>query len=179
MRVEEGQLKAFILDAGLATKEQLESALKKAQKTSQEVGDVLVSEGLLTQEELIKLKAYILGIPFVDLRKETIPQEVISIIPEPIARKHNIVAFKKTSKDLEVAMLDPEDLRTIEFIKKKTNLRILPRLTSPESIKNVLRQYQKTLEAEFGEIIQKEAGELRPLSERETIEEKDLGKIAQ
>src|SRR3989344_8186582 len=156
MMIEPGRLKAFLLDAGLVAKGQFELALKRAKKTNQEVGDVLVSEGFLTQEELIKLKAYILGIPFVDLRKETIQQEILSIIPEPIAKKHNIVSFKRTGNDLEVAMIDPEDLRTIEFIKKKANLRILPRLTTAESIKNVLRQYQKTLEAEFGEIIKKE-----------------------
>lgn len=179
MKVEPGQLKAFLLDAGLITQKQFESAFKKAEKTSQEIGDVLVSDALLTQEELIKLKAYILGIPFIDLKKEIIPHEVLSIIPEPIAKKHNIVPIKKSGNDLEVAMLDPDDLRTIEFIKKKANLRILPRLTTSESIKNVLRQYQKTLEAEFGDIIKKEAGEIRPLAEELNEEKTELEKIAQ
>lgn len=179
MRVEEGQLKAFLLDAGLVTNKQFESALAKAKKTNQKVGDILVSDGLITEAELIKLEAYILGIPFVDLKKETIPHEILSIIPEAVARKNNIVPFKKSGDDLEVAMLDPEDLRTIEFIKKNANLKILPRLTTPESIKNVLRQYQKTLEAEFGEIIKKEAGEVTPVVEEKIEEEKDLEKVAQ
>ena len=64
-------------------------------------------------------------------------------------------------------MLDPEDLRTIEFIKKTAGLKILPRLTTSESIKNVLRQYQKTLEAEFGEIIKKEAKGIKTVREGE------------
>jgi len=55
-------------------------------------------------------------------------------------------------------MLDPRDLRTIEFIKKKSNLKILPRLTTPESIKNILSQYRKTLKAEFKELIKKHYG---------------------
>jgi len=181
MRVEPSQLKAFLLDAGLVTKDQFEKALKKAEKTKQKVGDVLVSEGLITQEELIKLEAYILGIPFVNLEKERVESQVLKIIPEPIARSHNIVAFRKKGNDLEVAMLDPEDLRTIEFIKKKEpGLKILPRLTTPESIKNVLRQYAKTLEAEFGEIIRKEAGIIRPIKEEEIVEEKaELMKVAE
>jgi len=179
MRVEAGQLKAFLLDAGLVTKKQFESALKKAQKTHQKVGDVLVSEGIISQEELVKMEAYILGIPFVNLEKEEIPSEVLKIIPEPVARSHNIVAFKKSGKNLEVAMLDPEDLRTIEFIKKKADLKILPRLTTPQSIKNALKQYQKTLEAEFGEIIKKEAGEIRPIEEEEPEEKAELEKKAQ
>jgi len=180
MKVEPQQLKAFLLDAGLLTKDQFGDALKRAQKTNQKVSDILVSEGLISQEELIKLEAYILGIPFVNLEKEMVSSEVLKIIPEPIARSHNIVAFRKKGNDLEVAMLDPEDLATIEFIKKTTDFRILPRLTNPESIKNVLRQYQKTLEAEFGEIIKKEIGVIKPVKEEKAVEEKaELQKIAE
>jgi len=57
-------------------------------------------------------------------------------------------------------MLDPEDLKTIEFIRKKANLKILPRLTTPESIKNVLKQYQESLQVEFGEIISRNAKDI-------------------
>jgi len=179
MRIEPGQLKAFLLDADLVTEAQFEKAFKKAKEKKQKIGDALVSEGLITQEELIKLEAYILGIPFVNLEKERVSPEVLRVIPEPIARSHNIVAFRKKGNDLEVAMLDPEDLRTIEFIKKTTPLKILPRLTTPDSIKNVLRQYQKTLEAEFGEIIRREAGVIKPIKEEEIVEEKEeLEKVA-
>jgi len=167
------------LDADLVTEAQFEKAFKKGKEKKQKIGDALVSEGLITQEELIKLEAYILGIPFVNLEKERVSPEVLRVIPEPIARSHNIVAFRKKGNDLEVAMLDPEDLRTIEFIKKTTPLKILPRLTTPDSIKNVLRQYQKTLEAEFGEIIRREAGVIKPIKEEEIVEEReDLEKVA-
>jgi len=179
MRVEEQQLKAFILDAGLITKAQLDKASKKAKKAKKHIRDVLIAEGLINQEELTKLHAYILGIAFVNLEKETIPHDVLKIIPEPIARSHNIVAFKKEGNNLEVAMLDPEDLRTIEFIKKKANLKILPRLTTDKSIKSVLRQYQKTLEAEFGDIIKKEAVGIKPIKEEEAEEKEDLRKKAE
>jgi type IV pilus assembly protein PilB len=180
MRVEPQQLKAFLLDAKLVSKSQFEKALQKAKKTNQKVGDILVSQGLISQEELIKMEAYILGIPFVNLEKEKVPEDILKIIPEPIARSHNIVAFRKKGKNLEVAMLDPEDLRMIEFIKKTSDLKILPRLTTPESIKNVLKQYQKTLEAEFGEIIKKEAKGIKTVKEAGAVAEKeDLKKMAQ
>jgi len=180
MQVEPQQLKAFLIDAGLITEEQFGRAQKRAEETNQKVGDVLVSEGQLSREEFFKLQAYILGTPFVNLEKEVVPSDVLKIIPEPIARSHNIVAFRKKGNDLEVAMIDPEDLRTIEFIKKTTDLRILPRLTTPESIKNVLLQYQKTLEAEFGEIIKKEVGGIKSIKEEELVEEtKDLMKAAE
>ncbi|MBI2451314.1 MAG: type II/IV secretion system protein [Parcubacteria group bacterium] len=181
MRVEPQQLKAFILDAGLVSPEELKKADQTAQETKADLGAILIKAGLIAEVDLIKLHAYILGIPFIDLEKEKVKPEILKIIPEPIAKKHNIVAFKKTGGDLEVAMLDPEDLETIEFIKKKTNLRILPRLTSPASVKNIIFQYQKTLEAEFGELIQKETGAIPLVKVEEKIGEEtpDLRKAAE
>ena len=180
MQVEPQQLKNFLLDANLIEEDQFDESLKISQKTSQRLGDVLISRGLIKHEELAKLEAYILGIPFVNLEKEKVDTEILKIIPEPIARTHNIISFKKRGNALEVAMLDPEDLATIDFIKRKANLKILPRLTTQESIKNVLRQYHQSLEAEFGSIIQKEAGVIKAHREEEAIPETaDLEKAAE
>ncbi len=175
MRVEDQQLMAFLLDAGLVETKELQNAVKKAKKLQKRLADVLVADNLLSQEELIKMEAYILGIPFVNLEKETLEPEVLKIIPEPIARSHNIVAFRKKGQDLEVAMLDPEDLATIDFIKKKSDLKILPRLTTPESMTQALRQYSKTLEAEFGDIIQQEVGGIKAQKENEGEENPSTG----
>ncbi|MFH0906835.1 MAG: ATPase, T2SS/T4P/T4SS family [bacterium] len=180
MRVEDSQLKAFILDADLIDKEKLIKAEKKAVKDNKELSQVLTEDKLMTPEQLVKLQAYILGIPFVNLEKETISEEILRIIPEPIARRHNIIAFRKKGKELEVAMLKPQDLQTIEFIKKKSDLKILPRLTSPDSIKNVLKQYQKSLEMEFDELIKKESDEIVIVPKKEKGESKaDLEKVAE
>ncbi len=171
MRVEPQQLKAFLLDAKLVSENGFEKALEKAQKENREVGDVLVTDGLVKHEDLIKIEAYILGIPFVNLEKETIAPDILKIIPEPIAKRHNIVAYRKEGENLQVAMLDPDDLRMIDFIKKKANLKIHPRLTSPAGMKQALKQYQKTLEAEFGEIIKKEAKGIKSIRAESFVEE--------
>lgn len=155
MRIENQQLRAFILDTELIREDVINKAEKQAIKENKKLSQILLEQNLIKEEELIKLQAYILGIPFVDLEKQEIPKEVLNYIPEPIAKAHNIVAFKKDNAILEVAMLDPEDLQTVNFIGKKTGLIIKPRLTSRESIGSVLKQYQKSLQAEFGEIIEK------------------------
>jgi len=174
MRVEPQQLKAFLLDSELATKKQLEEAEKKSKKTQKGVGDILIEEGTITEEQFTKLEAYILGIPYVSLEKEIIDPKVLKIIPEPIARKHNIIAYKKEGKKLEIAMLDPQDLLTIDFVRKRSNLKIFPRLTNKESIKNALRQYEESLKAEFGELIQRESGEVRVLKVEKGETEKQV-----
>lgn len=181
MLVEDSQLYKFILDSGLVSKEDLENARSEAEKNNKSLGQILVSSGKITTDNLRRMQAYMFGIPFVDLKSKKVPMDTLSLIPEPIARAHNIVAFKKTDTTLEVAMLDVNDLSAIDFIKKKVNLKILPRLTDSGSIKEVLVQYQKSLKAEFGDIIQKETESLKMVSEEkgENANENDLKKIAE
>ena len=180
MLIEPNQLKAFMIDADLIEEKTFDEILKESQETGKKLEDILIARKIISKEDLTKLKAYILGIPFINLEKEIIPQEVLKIIPEPIARTHNIVAFRKTGNKVEVAMLDPEDLKTIDFIKKAGNYKILPRLTNEESIKNVLRQYQESLEKEFSSIITKESQGVKAIQIEEKEEKKeDLEKAGQ
>ncbi|MEK7453001.1 MAG: ATPase, T2SS/T4P/T4SS family [Patescibacteria group bacterium] len=153
MKIEDQQLKAFLLDSGSINKKQLKEAEIIAEKLKKKLSDILLDQKMINEEELIRLQAYILGIPFVDLAKENVSLDILKIIPELIARKHNIVAFRKKGSDLEVAMTDPDDIQTIEFIRKKSNLNILPRLTDSKSIKEVLNQYKKSIEEELGGLI--------------------------
>lgn len=160
MKVSEKDLKEFILDSGLVPRAGVEAAEETAKQRKQSIGDILVSEGSLTADALRRIKAYVLGIPFINLKDRKVPVEVLSLIPEPIARTHSIIAFRKEAGELEVAMLDTEDLQAIDSVRKKTGLKILPRLTDEESIKNALLQYQKSLKEEFGDIIAGEAGKI-------------------
>ncbi len=181
MKTDYRELKRFIVDSNIITEEQFNKALQKSVETDQKIEDVLVSEGLINKIDMSKIKALVLKTPFIDLRRKIVPPEILKIIPEPIARNNSVVAYRKTGKNLEVAMLNPEDLRTIEFIKKKTNLKIIPLLTTPDGIKNILRQYQKTLKAEFGDIISEDDNKkIKSIIEKTGTErEEDLKKIAE
>ena len=171
MKINNKQLKEFLHDAGIVEEKKVTDLLARADKEQKQLGDLLLADGVIADGELRKIYAHILGIPFVDLTKQTVTAPILQIIPEPIAKKANIVAFEKSGMDLRVAMINPEDLQTIDFIKKKTGLRIVPCLTTKESIQTVLRQYEKSLKAEFGDIIQK--------SSEEIAADDDLEKIAQ
>lgn len=181
MYIEEQQLKNFIIDSGLVSKKDIGDAEIEAKSKSSNIGEILVNHGKLSEDDLRKIQAYILGIPFVDLHGQKVDFDVLSLIPEPIARNHNIVAFKKTADSLEVAMLDTDDLSAIDFVKKKVNLKILPRLTDVDSIKSILVQYQKSLKAEFGDLIKKETDTLKTLSQelRGNGSDGDLKKMAE
>ncbi len=180
MQVSEGELKEFITDSGLVAKKDIAAADLEAKKRGQSLGDILVSRGSLTEDALRRIQAYVLGIPFVNLKENRVPVEVLALIPEPIARTHNIVAFKKEDESLEVAMLDVGDLASIDSVRKKTGLKILPRLTDTESIKHTLLQYQKSLKDEFGDLISTEASKIRVVAEgNKDLTGEDLKKMAE
>src|SRR3989339_1467432 len=109
MRVDPQKLEKFILDAGLIDSASFAKAKAESKASKKEIGEILVANGLITEKKLIKIEAYLLGISFINLEEETIPLEVLKLIPEQISRAHNIVAFNKKGNNLEVAMLDPED----------------------------------------------------------------------
>jgi len=183
MHVDEKTIIDLLNDSGLVTKTDISVAQKKSNETNQPLGLILVSEGKLTEKDWNKIQAVSLGIPFVSLEGEKIDPEVLTLIPEPIARNNNIIAYKKSKLGLEVAMLDVENLPVIDFIKKKVGLRILPRMTSANSIKEALMQYKKSLQADFEDIIKKESGAIKTISDEgvvtEAKTEKELKELAE
>ena len=165
MEIDEEKLKKNILDAGIISRSELEKIEEIAKTKNQKFEDVLLSESKISEADLRKIEAFVLGIPFISLVKDKIDFSILSIIPEPIARNNNIIAYKKSDKGLEVAMLNVDDLPVIDFIKKRSGFKILPRLTDSPSIRSALLQYQKSLQSEFGDIIQKEASSLKVVSD--------------
>lgn len=181
MRIQDDQLKRFVSDAGLVPKKDLTAAEKVAKEEKRTLAEALIAGGYMTEDDLRRVESYVLGIPFVSLKEEKINFDILSLIPEPVARNHNIIAFKKNEASLEVAMLDTADLPAIDFIKKKVGLKILPRLTDTESMRFALQQYQKTLKDEFGDIIAKESSALKVIADEggEDVSEADLKKMAE
>jgi type IV pilus assembly protein PilB len=183
MHVDQETIIGLLNDSGLVTKTDVSVALKKSEETGQSLGSILVSSGKLTEKDWSKMEAMALGIPFISLEGEKIDPNVLTLIPEPIARNNNIIAYKKTDKNLDVAMLDAENLPVLDFIKKKVGLRIVPHMTNSVSIKEALNQYKKSLQADFEDIIKKESGSIKTISEGsingEEKTEKELKALAE
>ncbi len=183
MHIDEAVVSNLLNNSGLVSSTDVAMALKKSKETGQSLGAILMSSGKLTEKDWNSIQAISLGIPFVSLRGERIDPQVLSLIPEPIARANNIIAYKKSDEGLEVAMLDVDNLPVIDFIKKKVGVKILPRMTSSDSIRDALAQYKKTLQADFEDIIKKEAGAVNPMNygstNPEEKTEKELKELAE
>ena len=141
MHVSEGELKEFITDSGLVAQKRLMPPPRKSEARAVARRHAclarLSDRGRAEAHPDIRPRH-----TFVNLKGASYPDRCARTHSEPIARTHNIVAYKKERDSLEVAMLDVGDLASIDSVRKKTGLKILPRLTDTESIKSTLLQYQ-------------------------------------
>ena len=177
MHVEDSQIKDFIIDAGLISKAEVEEVEKESKSKKKPISEILIAKGKFSDDDLRRIQAYILGVPFINLKGQILNRDILNLIPEPIARKHNIVAFEKKDDALEVAMLDTDDLQALNSIKKKVGLKILPRLTDSESMRSVLIQYQKNLKDDFGDIIKDGADEIKTIAEKLSGDDTSVGDL--
>lgn len=157
MHIDDKQLADFAFDSGLVSKTELSQTQKEADKTGLSLGDVLVKNGFLGEDDLRRIYAQLLGVAFVDLKNTNLKIEDLEAIPEPVSRKHNLICLKNGIGEIEVALLEMEDLKAIDYLKKERGLRVVPKFTDKSSIIYALTKYQKLLKKEFGEKIEKEA----------------------
>ncbi len=166
----------YITQAVLETKTLSPSELKKLEvelkRDRNTLENYLLEKRLLNEEALYEQVAKQLKLPFIDLKNAIIRKDVLLAIPEPIAQTHQIVSYDKDDKSLKIATTDPDDLQTFEFLTKKFNTKLDIFLTTPTSIREVLKQYHKSLKAEFAELTKEpEAGD--------TTENADLKQMAE
>ena len=94
------------------------------QGTSQE--DLIKKLGIVPEEDLVKAKAILYNIEYVDLTKIPISPEALAILSEEVAERFKVfpVSVDKKNNEIVIAMADPMDLTAIEFIEQKTGLRV-------------------------------------------------------
>jgi len=145
-------IKNILIKQKILPKEDFEKAVKRARDEKINLTDYLVKNNLVSENILYESVARELKIPFIDLRNQMLRRDILELVPEQIVQAHQVVCFEKNASEIKLACLDPQDLQTFEFIEKKVGLTPIIYLTTPESIKQVLKQYHIGLKAEFREI---------------------------
>lgn len=115
--------------------------------------DALIEKGGIKEDQLLQVKSELLGVPVVDLRNEKISQEVLQLVPEPIAHRHKVISYAKGKDGLHLAMVDPTDIQTKEFIQKKTGQPIVVHLIGKSSLDFGLSKYHSNLEGEIKHLV--------------------------
>lgn len=153
MALATADLKKLLTDRQILKEADFAALEKEAAAKKQNLANYLVVRKIIPEEKLASLVSEYLNVPLVDLTKIKIPQEVLKVIPEPIARRHQVIAFDKKKNELDLAMLDPEDLQTREFVKKKTGFLVKPFLATKTGMDYALSGYHSSLKAEFEKIL--------------------------
>ena len=143
---------------GLLTPEQLDFVKSESKRRQESADKILTQMAWVTLEELAQAKAAVLGIPFVLPDTKPISPEILSLIPDDVAKRFTVIPISREGDTLSVAMVDPLDLQAIEFLEKKSGLAVKPYVATEESIKKaIIEQYTRGLSFEVTEAL-KEAG---------------------
>lgn len=153
MKLSNEEIKEAIIQSGYATKGEVESAERIARDQSRPTIDILIERGIILEKFLGETLAGKLGFPFADLKNKTIPIEILKTIPEKLASERRVVAFDKKEGFLLLAMENPEDIETVEFIKKRTGLPVEVYFTLPRIIDDALDQYHRNVKVDFEKTI--------------------------
>ena len=165
------QIKKKLLEDGLITEEKFNSLLDEAQRKNQNLIDILVSEHIVDTNYIYNFLASYLGVELANLSQREINQEVLKSLPENIAREKQVILFNREEDGtLDVAMLNPADLETIEFLYQSFNAPIKPFLASVDDLNRGFSIYGKSSTQDFKKIIEANIEEsLR--SQKKTVEE--------
>lgn len=160
MAFDQQDLKRALIGKRIVTTKAWDDLVVEARTRHLEMPDLLIDKKIIEEEKLAEISAGFLDVEYADLKKiGQIPKDVLLLVPEPIAHRHQVIAFGKDKDKLKLAMLDPDDLETRDAIKKKTDLTVSPYLISKSSFDWGLKQYHTSLEAEFAKIVSKQEKE--------------------
>lgn len=137
----------------IINEDQLDQALAISENKNLPLDQIILEKDLIADENLGKVVASLLGLPFVNLGHLSIDEEILKIIPEVVAKKQKIITFQKDQQGLHLAMANPQDLQMVEFIKKKLGLPVIVYLATQRDIQNALALYRKDLARAFEQII--------------------------
>ncbi|MDD3098348.1 MAG: GspE/PulE family protein [Candidatus Pacebacteria bacterium] len=147
-------LKKLILDTGLVSEEDFDNVVQEAQRTEKNIVDLLISRNFITGDFYADILSKYLNVPRVKLSGQKIDPNILNILPEEISRTRNVAVFSKEDNSLHVAMLDPSNLETLDFLNKYTGYFIKPYLCLEEDLKFVFAQYGKEVSKDFQKTIQ-------------------------
>lgn len=155
MHITSERFQKILLDSDMVDEQTFADVQKEAQRLSQTVEDVLVGRKIITEKYLAELLGPYFDVPFVDLGHEKVPHDTLELVSESYAKSHRLVVFKwdERKRIAHVAMYDPLDMETIEFLRAKLRAWVEPYLTTDTSLRFVLRQYKREIGKEFSEII--------------------------
>lgn len=165
-------IKKIVLDSDIIEESDFDKAEKESERSQQSVIDVLIGENLLTEDYFLELLSSYFDIPISDPSKEKIDPAIVGLIGENIAQKKQLIAFGKEKGCLKIAMADPFDLDTVEYVKTATGMPLKTYFATKDKLKKAMKSYRRDIGKEFYGIIESNI-------EKAKTDGDDVAKIAQ
>lgn len=133
-----GNLADYLFQKEKITAEQLQQIKFEAINTAKSIDSIVLERGLLTDEEIAKIKSEIFKVEYVDLSSVELRPDVIQRIPLEIAKKNLAVAFEDNGVTMSIAMSDPLDLQKVKFLGAVVGRQVKPFFASVSAITQAL-----------------------------------------
>ena len=136
------QVEALLVSEGLITQDELNKLLGKARAKSEPFLSLLIEEGHVSQEDLTKITARVTKVPYVNLANARVNPKILNLLPQEIAERYMAVPLGEMQNRLVVAMIDADNVQAVDFLSNKIGRPLKVFLASQGGIENVLRQYR-------------------------------------
>ena len=157
----------LILENQIVDEKLLKDTQNLATRKKLPLYDALLEKDLVTDENLGKLIADFLQVPFITLDKQVIPLDILRIIPEEIADRQKTIIFGKSQAGLKLATFYTGNTDFINMLSKKAGQKIDIYFATPRDIKKSLNLYKKELQTTFDELLKNQVNEAGKASVKE------------
>src|SRR5215813_6839267 len=142
----------LLVAEGLVKEEQLRQALAEQKGKTDKLGSILVRLGFISEEQLIGFLSRQYGIPSITLNNLDIDGETLRLVPAHIAKKYEVVPVKRIGGTLTLAMGDPTNIFALDDVAFMTNLQILPVVAPQAALRRALdKHYENAQPASMDE----------------------------
>ncbi len=138
----------LLLESQVVSREQVNEAKAMASGGTMSVGEALVRLGYSTGEQVTRAMAKFHGLEYIDLDEVRIPERVIELVPETIARENATLPLKEDDDILKVLLSNPLDIETIEKLRFILNRQVQIALAPRESILEAINRYYGQIDGE-------------------------------
>ena len=166
----------LLLREGLITQEQLDHALAEQKNTGARLGYLLVKEGVVREIEITKMLARQYRVPAVDLSRFEVDPKLVKLVPSEVALKHTVLPLKREGRTLTVAMAEPTNVQVTDDLKFITRFDIFPVIAGEYTLRNAIERYYEATDAQLQNLLSEiEEGEDIEVVEEE--EDEDAGAV--
>jgi type IV pilus assembly protein PilB len=147
------KLGEILVREGLISQEQLKRALQEQKATGMRLGYTLVKLGLIEETEVTKMLARQYRMPAVDLSRFEVDQKILKLLPPDIALKHTVLPLKREGRTLTIAIADPNNITAIEDIKFITRCDVFPVVAGEYTLRNAIDRYYQQSDAQLQNLL--------------------------